>query len=55
MNNNLEHSKWSYKYYIVFEAKYRRQINYVKIKVNIGVILRKLWDQNEIEIIEVNS
>ena len=43
-NSSLAHSKWNCKYHIVFAPKYRRQVIYVKIKADIGVILRKLCD-----------
>ena len=53
-NNSLAHSKWNCKYHIVFAPKYRRQIIYGKIKVDIGVILRKLCEHKGVEIIEAN-
>ena len=56
MNNkdisSLSHSKWRCHYHVVFAPKYRRQEIYVKIKVDIGKILRQLCDQKGIEIIE---
>ena len=54
-NSSLAHSKWNCKYHIVFAPKYRRQIIYGKIKADIGAILRKLWDQKGVEIIEANA
>lgn len=36
----LLHLKNYYKYHIVFEPKFRRQVIYGKIKVDIGVILK---------------
>ena len=54
-NSSLAHSKWNCKYHIVFAPKYRRQIIYGKIKVDIGVILRKLCEQKGVEIIEANA
>ena len=54
-NSSLAHSKWNCKYHIVFAPKYRRQIIYGKIKADIGVILRKLCDQKDVEIIEANA
>lgn len=54
-NSSLAHSKWNCKYHIVFAPKYRRQIIYGKIKADIGAILRKLCDQNGVEIIEANA
>jgi len=35
-NSSLAHTKWKYKYHIVFAPKYRRQIVYGKIKADIG-------------------
>ena len=37
--NSLAHTKWNCKYHIVFAPKYRRQIIYGKVKVEIGKIL----------------
>ena len=54
-NNSLAHSKWNCKYHIVFAPKYRRQIIYGKIKIDIGQILRKLCEQKGVEIIEANA
>ena len=54
-NSSLAHSKWNCKYHIVFAPKYRRQIIYGKIKVDIGQILRKLCDHKGVEIIEANA
>ena len=53
-NNTLAHTKWNCKYHIVFAPKYRRRVIYGKIKVNIGKILRKLYEQKGVEIIEAN-
>ena len=50
--NSLSHTKWDCKYHIVFAPKYRRQIIYGKIKVEIGKILRKLCEQKGVTIIE---
>ena len=52
--NSLSHSKWRCQYHIVFAPKYRRQVIYGKIKVDIGKILRKLCEQKGVEIIEAN-
>jgi putative transposase len=52
---SLAHSKWNCKYHIVFAPKYRRQIIYGKIKVDIGQILRKLCEYKGVEIIEANA
>lgn len=54
-NNSLEHSKWNWKYHIVFAPKYRRQIIYGTIKSDIGQILRKLCEHKGVEIVEANA
>lgn len=53
--HSLHISKWNCKYYIVFAPKYRRQIIYGKIRVDIGVILRKLYEQKGVNIIEAET
>ena len=53
--NSLAHTKWECKYHIVFAPKYRRQIIYGKIKMDIGQMLRKLCEYKEIEIIEAEA
>ncbi|NMB98460.1 MAG: IS200/IS605 family transposase [Clostridiaceae bacterium] len=50
--NSLSHTSWNCKYHIVFALKYRRQVIYGKIKVDIGKILRDLCNRKGIEIIE---
>ena len=52
---SLSHSKWNCKYHIVFAPKYRRQVVYGKLKVDIGKILRTLCEQKGVEIIEANA
>ena len=55
MNNDissLAHSKWNCKYHIVFAPKYRRQVIYGKIKVDIRDILKQLCLYKGVEIIE---
>jgi putative transposase len=54
-NQSLAHSKWNCKYHIVFAPKYRRQVIYGIIKVDIGKILRKLCEHKEVEILEANA
>ena len=53
--NSLAHTKWNCKYHVVFAPKYRRQIIYGKIKVDIGRILRKLCEQKGVEILEATA
>ena len=50
--DSLAHTKWNCKYHIVFAPKYRRQIIYGKIRVEVGKILRELCDRMGVEIIE---
>ncbi|NCB44750.1 MAG: IS200/IS605 family transposase [Clostridia bacterium] len=52
---SLAHTKWNCKYHIVFAPKYRRQIIYGKIKRDIGIILRKLCEYKEVEILEAEA
>ena len=49
---SLSHSKWRCKYHIVFAPKYRRQVIYGKIKVDVGKILRELSERKGVEILE---
>ena len=48
--NSLTHSKWNCKYHIVFAPKYRRMVIYQKIKADVGVILRRLCANKDVEI-----
>jgi len=51
-NNSLAHTTWNCKYHIVFAPKYRRQVIYGKIRVDVGKILRMLCQRKGIEIVE---
>ena len=51
-SNSLAHTKWNCKYHIVFAPKYRRQIIYGKLKVDIGKILRELCQWKGVTIVE---
>lgn len=51
-NNSLAHTKWECKYHLVFAPKYRRQVIYGKVRVDVGKILRELCERKGIEIIE---
>ena len=53
--NSLDHTSWRCQYHIVFAPKYRRQVIYREIKVDIGKILRKLCEQKGVEIIEAEA
>ena len=50
--SSLAHTKWECKYHIVFAPKYRRQIIYGQIRLDIGQMLRKLCEYKGVEIIE---
>ena len=52
---SLAHTKWNCKYHIVFAPKYRRQVIYGKIKKDIGIMLRKLCEYKQVEIIEAEA
>ena len=53
--NSLAHTTWNCKYHIVFAPKYRRQVIYGKIKVEVGKILRTLCERKGVEIIEAEA
>ena len=53
--NSLAHTSWNCKYHIVFAPKYRRQVIYGELRVEIGQILRKLCEQKGIVIHEANA
>ena len=53
--NSLAHTKWNCKYHIVFAPKYRRQVIYGRIKKDIGIMLRKLCEYKQVEIIEAEA
>ena len=54
-NSSLVYRKWNCRYHIVFAPKYRRKIIDAKIKADVGVILRKLYDQKGRETIEATA
>ena len=43
-NNSLSHTKYNYKYHIVFAPKFRRKEIYGELKKEIGNILRQLCE-----------
>ena len=53
--DSLSHTKWNCKYHIVFAPKYRRQVIYGKIKKDIGIMLRKLCEYKQVEILEAEA
>ena len=53
--DSLAHTKLNCKYHIVFAPKYRRQVIYGKIKADIGIMLRKLCEYKQVEILEAEA
>lgn len=53
--NSLAHTTWNCKYHIVFAPKYRGQIIYGKIKVEVGKILRTLCERKGVEIVAAEA
>ena len=53
--DSLAHTKWNCKYHRVFAPKYRRQVIYGRIKADIGIMLRKLCEYKQVEIIEAEA
>ena len=45
--SSLSHTKWDYKYHVVFTLKYRRKAIYAKLRADIGKYIRdqELEDQ----------
>lgn len=52
---SLAHTKRNCKYHIVFAPKYRRQVIYGRIKKDIGIMLRKLCEYKQVEILEAEA
>ena len=46
------HVKWDCKYHVVILPKYRRKTLYGKIRGNVGRILRQLWKQKDVGLME---
>ena len=53
--NSLSHTKWNCKYHVVFAPKYRIQVIYGKLRLEIGKILRQLCAYKGVEIIEAEA
>ncbi len=53
--NHNAHSTWRLQYHIVFAPKFRRKVIYGQLKADIGVILRKLCEEKDVEIIEAEA
>ena len=46
------HVKWYCRYHVVFAPKYRKRMIYGTLRRDMGSILRKLCEQNNIELVE---
>ena len=55
MKKTTAHSTYRCQYHIVFAPKFRRQEVYGTLKKDIGEILRKLYEQKKVEIIEAEA
>lgn len=58
MKNEVKHtahSSYRCEYHIVFAPKYRRKVIYKELRRDIGEILRKLYSQMKVEIIEAEA
>ena len=53
--SQLSHTKYNCLYHIVFIPKYRRKVVYGKLRRDIGIILRRLCEYKDVEIIEANA
>ncbi len=49
------HTRRKYKYHIILVPKFRRKVEYGKLRKDIGEILRRLCDCTYVEIIEARS
>ena len=54
-SKSTAHSKYRCQYHLVFAPKYRRQVIYGKIKADIGIMLRKLCEYKQVEILEAEA
>ena len=53
--SSLDHTTWRCQYHVVFAPQYRRLEIYGAIKMDIGKILRQLYQQKGVEIIEAEA
>ena len=49
---SLSHVRWDCKYHVVIIPKYRRKVFYVRLRRQIGTILRDLCRQRGVEVLE---
>ena len=48
----LSHVKWECKYHVIFVPKYRKRLIYGRLKKEMGKILRELFRQKGVEVLE---
>jgi putative transposase len=48
----LSHVKWECKYHLIMVPKYRKRLIYGKLKREIGTVLRELFRQKGVEVLE---
>ena len=53
--SQLSHTTYNCLYHIVFIPKYRRNAIYGKLRRDIGIIIRRLCEYKEVEIIEAHA
>ena len=53
--SQLSHTKYNCLYHIVFIPKFRRKAIYGKLRRDIGIILRRLCEYKEVEILEAHA
>jgi putative transposase len=49
---SLSHVKWYCRYYVVFVPKYRKKAIFGQLRKQIGGVLRKLCEQEGVELVE---
>lgn len=50
--SSLFHVRWDCKYHLVFVPKYRKKVIYGRLRKEMGLILRELFKQKDVEIVE---
>lgn len=53
--SSLSHTRWKCQYHIVLVPKYRRKVEYGKLRKDIGAIIRRLCEYKHVEIIEAHA
>jgi putative transposase len=49
---SLSHVKWECKYHLILIPKYRKRVIYGRLRKDIGPLLRELFKQKEVEVIQ---